>query len=324
MDSFGINDPGSVLGVSALIDNDEDELDLAALEQEVTSGVKLSKSDPLASFQSEIDRLADDKNSNPMEDRFPARSVLVDEKQNQFIRKPGNKKDALAELLAEVDSDSGISSDDEPITIGRTHNKRTDDQKKSQIANRALSGVKEIKEFDLQKENEEDEKATLLEEIDILVEILTEEEVDISRIQIPDQKCSLEDIMKIRHHLRLKNDRSRSRAFAEETFMAGSHGLEYMFDGKKTYFGRRPDLTGWSDTVNIKLRRMRYDTSSFVNNIMRQYNFGPGTRIMIELVPSMFLYSRKKKKQHGDNLYTSDQMNDAMDRLRDIQEGDNE
>jgi hypothetical protein len=53
---------------------------------------------------------------------------------------------------------------------------------------------------------------------------------------------------------------------------------------------------------------------------MKQHSFGPASRIMLELIPSMILYSRAKKKNYGDNLYSSEQMNNAIDRLRDIHE----
>ena len=78
--------------------------------------------------------------------------------------------------------------------------------------------------------------------------------------------------------------------------LAFSHVIEWLFDGEKTYMGRRPDLKGWSTNVNIKLRRMRYDTSTFVSSIMRGYDMGHGTRILLELVPSLFLYSKMRKK----------------------------
>ena len=153
-----------------------------------------------------------------------------------------------------------------------------------------------------------------------LVDILRENEIDISTIAIPDASASLDDIMKTRQRLRLKNDRSRCRTFAEEGFLALAQCLEYAFDGQKSYFGRRPDLTGWSETMNVKLRHMRFDTSSFVSDVMKSHNFGPASRIAIELIPSAILFSRMRKKQYGDNLYSSEQMNSAINNLRDIHE----
>ena len=167
-----------------------------------------------------------------------------------------------------------------------------------------------------------DDKAILLEQIDMLMTNLKDEGLDVSRVPVVDNSSSMDDIYNVHKILRLKNDRNRYCSFAEECILAGSHTLEWMFDGEKTYMGRRPDLRGWSATVNIKLRRMRYDTSTFVSEVMQDYNLGHGTRILFELVPSLFLYSKMKKSQYADNLITSDEMSSAMDTIRDIQSSD--
>lgn len=197
----------------------------------------------------------------------------------------------------------------------------TEEQKKQRILKHVLHGVEDQK-FSVEKEKEEDDKAILLEQIDMLITNLKDEGIDVSRVPEVGNNSSIEDIENVHKILRLKNDRNRYCSFAEECILAGSHTLEWLFDGKKTYMGRRPDLRGWSATVNIKLRRMRYDTSTFVSEVMQDYNLGHGTRIMFELLPSLFLYSKMKKSQYSDNLITSDEMNSAIDRIRDIEEDD--
>jgi hypothetical protein len=195
----------------------------------------------------------------------------------------------------------------------------TEEQKKQKILRHVLDGVEDQK-FSVEKEKEEDDKAILLEQIDMLITNLKDEGIDVSRVPEVGNNSPIEDIENVHKILRLKNDRNRYCSFAEECILAGSHTLEWLFDGKKTYMNRRPDLRGWSATVNIKLRRMRYDTSTFVSEVMQDYNLGHGTRIMFELLPSLFLYSKMKKSQYADNLITSDEMNSAIDRIRDIEE----
>jgi hypothetical protein len=195
----------------------------------------------------------------------------------------------------------------------------TEEQKKQQILKYVLDGVEDQK-FSVEKEKEEDDKAILLEQIDMLITNLKDEGIDVNRVPEVDNSSPIEDIENVHKILRLKNDRNRYCSFAEECILAGSHTLEWLFDGKKQYMSRRPDLRGWSATVNIKLRRMRYDTSTFVSEVMQDYNLGHGTRILFELLPSLFLYSKMKKSQYADNLITSDEMNSAIDRIRDIEE----
>ena len=174
--------------------------------------------------------------------------------------------------------------------------------------------------FNMETEKEEDTKSLLLDQIDILLTTLEDEGEDVSRVPRVTNHSSLDDIQSVHRILRLKNDRQRYCSFAEECILAGSHTLEWLFDGKKEYLGRRPDLRGWSATVNIKLRRMRYDTSTVVSDIMKDYNLSHGTRIALELIPSLLLYSKMKKNQHNDNLITSDEMNNAINNIRDIEE----
>ena len=160
----------------------------------------------------------------------------------------------------------------------------------------------------------------LLEQIDMLITSLQDEGINISRIPHVDSSSSIKEIESVHKILRLKNDRNRYCSFAEEGILAGAHTLEWLFDGKKTYMGRRPDLRGWSATVNIKLRRMRYDTSTVVSNLMQENDIGSGWRIGLELIPSLFLFSRMKGNQqyNNNNTISNEEMNTAMNKIRDM------
>lgn len=195
----------------------------------------------------------------------------------------------------------------------------TEEQKKQKVLNHVLSDIGDSK-FSIDKEKEEDDKAIMLEQIDMLILNLKDEGIDVSRIPEVNSHSSIEEVENVHKILRLKNDRNRYCSFAEECILAGSHALEWVFDGEKEYLGKKPDLRGWSATVNVKLRRMRFDTSTFVSDVMQGYNLGHGTRILLELIPSLFLYSKMKRRQHSDNLISSEEMNNALDKIRDLDE----
>jgi hypothetical protein len=91
--------------------------------------------------------------------------------------------------------------------------------------------------------------------------------------------------------------------------------MEYLFDGKQEWFGRKPDLVGWSDTVKVKLRRMRFETSTFVQEVMQEYNMSAGFRLSLELIPSMFLYSRRRRDTQNDNLVSDLDYKNAINKL---------
>jgi hypothetical protein len=171
-------------------------------------------------------------------------------------------------------------------------------------------------DINVYEEELEEEKAILLEDIDELKTELLGEHVDLSRIPVVDDKSPIDLVRKVNKILKRKYDRKRYNGFGTELILAASQGLEYVCDGKKKYGPWSPDLTGWHNTVRPKLRKMHYDTSAIVADIMNEYNIGPVWRIALELVPSAILYSRMKRDQHGTNNYTPDQMAEAYDDLR--------
>jgi hypothetical protein len=120
--------------------------------------------------------------------------------------------------------------------------------------------------------------------------------------------------------LRHKNDHARYCSFAEEFLIFGAYALEELFDGKRKWFGRyQPDLTGWHNHVNVKIKRMQHDTSKIVSEVMQDYNIGSGARLLLELVPSMILYSKMRKQQHGEpGLFSDMSMADASRNLRSL------
>jgi len=170
--------------------------------------------------------------------------------------------------------------------------------------------------INVDKENEEENKTMMLEDIDELWAELQDDDVDLSRIPKVNQDSPLDDVAQVQKILRMKYDRRRYTTFGTEFILAGVHGLEYLFDGKRKWGPYQPDLTNWHNTVRTKLRRMRYETSMIVADAMSSWNVGAFTRVMIELVPSAFLHSRMRSEQHGKAGYSPDQMSETYDALR--------
>lgn len=168
----------------------------------------------------------------------------------------------------------------------------------------------------IQKEDEEDEMARIMEQIDLLRSNLESEGVDLSRIPDVNSSTNKKEAKAVLRILQIKNDRLRYCDFFEEGILAVAYGLEGVFNGHREVLGSKIDLTGYSDTVKVKLRRMRYDTSSFVSGIMQGYNINSGWRIVLELIPSLFLYSRDRRLTSRDNLISDDSYRKAMQDLQ--------
>jgi hypothetical protein len=162
--------------------------------------------------------------------------------------------------------------------------------------------------FGVERERVQDIKASKLEQIGQLRMTLEEEGIDCGGVNNPQPDSPMEEIDSVLNILRLKNDRNRYSSLAEEVILGFAEGVETVFDGSRTVplIGWRPDYTGYHNTVNIKLHRMRFETSQVVGNIIQKYNVGPTARIAMELLPSFFLYPRQQTKQRGTPGLSSD------------------
>lgn len=171
---------------------------------------------------------------------------------------------------------------------------------------------------DIEAENEEETKGILLEDIEELLSELRGYGVDVSNVAEVNSDSTLKEIKEVHKKLQHRYDRKRCHTFGTEALMAAAHGLEFMFDGKKTYGPFRPDLTDWHNNIRPKLRRMRYETSSVVSDAMHTWNIGPLMRIAMELGISAVLHSKSRQNQRGQAAYTPDQMSSAYEDLRDF------
>jgi len=196
---------------------------------------------------------------------------------------------------------------------------RTNEQQRREHIDNVMGISSDTTEI-FEREKREDAKCAMLAEIDSLLEALSEEDVDLSRIPQVTQESEYTKVESVLRTLRYKNDHTRYCSFAEEFMIFGAYALEDIFDGKKTYFGQyNPDLSGWHNNVNVKLKRMRHDTGQIVSGVMHEYNIGPGFRVLLELIPNMILYSKMKKQQYSDpGVYSDEEMQAAANRIREM------
>lgn len=191
-----------------------------------------------------------------------------------------------------------------------------------------ISGV--LKEFrgetnniySMDVERTQDLKASKLEQIASLKMSLEDEGIDTSTIPNPTIHTPIKEVDDILNLLLRKNNRYRYSSLAEEVISAGAEILESFFDGNRTIplVKWKPDYTGYSSTVNVKLHRLRFDTSQIVGNIIEKHNVSPFSRIMMELVPSLLLYPKIRQKQKSTSTVTSlssNNSNKAFNRIRD-------
>ena len=193
--------------------------------------------------------------------------------------------------------------------------KLTEEQNNQKIVDSVLHFPKQSGDeynYNLYDENREDMKLTLLEKIDNLKEELEDDGINTDKIPKVDFSTNLEQIEYAAKLLMLKVNRNRYSNMGEEFILAMANGLEILCDGKREFFGLKPDLTNCTDIVKVKLRRVKNETSQIVSNVVEKYEISPIMTVLIELMPSLFLHSRRRSLQTSNNIFTdvSDDINE--------------
>lgn len=328
-----ISDPKNVVGLAGLLKDDdiESNIDLGDLEREIAKGAAITEDEEqniADAFKNDMERLSRNFNVNmAMEGNHESLSPIISPVASPAPSHRSYKSHQSHETSVYDFNTSKTSYPNNNVSNHSDfhHNSQYDDPQmnymtreesdQNKINNVLKTMGDQEPEFNVNKEKEEDDKCSLLEQIDMLRMTLEDDGVEISNVPVVNKSNSVREIRDVYKSLRLKNDRNRYRSFAEEVILAGAHGLEILFDGKKEYFGRKIDLVGWPDTVKVKLRRMRFETSSLVQDIMQEHNVSSGSRLALELFPSMFLYSRNRRLTKDDNLVSDKQYKSAIDTM---------
>lgn len=159
--------------------------------------------------------------------------------------------------------------------------------------------------FNMEQENEKEQKNHLLEVIESLKDDLEELGVKVDRIPNVSYDSSLQAIEDVHKRLLFKYNKIKYNAIAEEALIACANLLELMFNGKNEYFGVKPDVIGYSDVVKSKLKRIRFETSTAVSKFVTHYDIGIFPRIAMELLPSLITQSQRRRFQNNDTINAS-------------------
>ncbi len=140
----------------------------------------------------------------------------------------------------------------------------------------------------------ENDKDDMLEEINQMRLLFKDRGVNVDNIPFVSRENSFYEVNKVYEMLRSKDDMTRFASIAEEGVAIMAKLAEKIFDGRTEFFGIKPNIVGWSDAAKIKMKSMRLDTSRFVKAVFTKNNLGAGSRVILELVPSMVLFSLEK------------------------------
>ena len=157
--------------------------------------------------------------------------------------------------------------------------------------------------IDMEQEIEDERRNTLLEQIESLRDDLSELGVSVDGTQYyASYDAPLKRIEEVHRRLTYRYNKMKYNSIAEEALVAGASLLEMVFNGRHEYFGCKPDITGYSDVVKSKLKRIRVETSTAVSRFVTKNQVGVMPRLMMELLPSLITQSQRRKLQAGDSL----------------------
>jgi hypothetical protein len=310
-DSFEEN--VNIVGISSYI-NSNGDIDIKEIERSIVENEE----------KITIDKSDDEDIYN----EFTKRIIAME----SSIGIPMGNHDDTESILREDDIDETpranlYKSNNEYVQPRRTYtdpqmNKMSNEQIKQRDLQRALESINiqssqpgEAGAYNLDAEKMRDKKDMLLGQIDLLRQSLEDEGRKTVDIITVSNNNTFDEVESVYKQLRYRNDHVRYCSVANEFAQTFAYGLEWAFDGEKSYFGLQPDMSGWDATLNIKMRHLSYETSSMVSDSMKSYNLGNFWRLLLELVPSAVLHSKMRKNKKGNK---DKDMNNAIGRIRDM------
>ena len=326
-DDLDITDASALLGMANLLNNSEidfstkpknieKELIQNSLEFDsiVNHNDELLNYNPINEYNQVIDNIIDNNDTHENDDN---NDTMNNYNENNSSDCDDNDNDTISE----IDELINFSNNNQTVNNYNTNSfsyRLTEEQKNQKIVDSILDTTQESNSYNnlsynIDDENREDLKVSLLEKIDNLMEELEDDGICLDKIPKVDYNTDLERIEYVTKLLMLKSNRNRYATLGEEFILAMASGLEMVCNGDRELFGLKPDLQGYSDVVKVKLRRLRNETSQVVGNVVEKYEISPITTLLIELIPSLFLHSKRRKSQITDNLY-----NDLSDDINEI------
>jgi len=312
-----LEDSVNIVGISSFINSNSNvdirEIERSIVENEETVTItKESDNDIYNEFNRRI-ASAESSIGMPINDDD-------DDDEPESILRSNNDEMPRASLFRNNNNENNTRSYSDPKLT-----KMSNEQIKQRDLQRALESINintssqngESGMYNLDAEKMRDKKDMLLGQIDLLRQSLEDEGRKTSDIIVVTNNNTFDEVESVYKQLRYRNDHVRYCSVANEFAQTLAYGLEWAFDGKRSYFGFQPDMTGWDATLNIKMRHLSYETSSMVSDSMKSYNLGNFWRLLLELVPSAVLHSKMKKNKSGNKKRD---LNNAIGRIRDMDE----
>ncbi len=282
------DDPQNILGLSKFINTEKKDpaIDAAKMEKQILEHLDGFEpepvEDPVTAYDNSIQKILGSVSSK----QTPKLTMDTD-----FDFHPTSASiDAPSKPTFNFPDDQGYDSFRKPM-----HKQITDDQVEQNYINKLISskwgGSVPDQQEQIPSMRLDEYRIGLLEEIDDFKSDL-KNDVDLSTIPEVNYNSPLRDIETVHIMLKKKYERVRYSNLGGDYILMLVYLGEWIFDGKKEYFGVRPCLKGVSRKVKVKLRRIRHDVSQIVNQMLNESKMGPLMKVGIEILPTIFIHNQ--------------------------------
>ena len=262
-------------------------------------------SDPINSFGSfnSLDQSNQRRVSSPPPSRSNSQTDMYDEEAGEIIFNNRDSNNSNNSNNSNV-YNKGISS----------YNYNEDDDLDNMIND--YSGVSnEQEKTQTYEENITDKKLVYIENIQFLRETLTQQDVNLDNVPVVDYNSSLNEIEFAYRILMIKNNRDINIEATNNIIIGGIRVMEKIFNGERSFGGFKPDITGYSNTADITLRRLNLETEKIGSTFLNKEGSHPYYKIAMVLVPGMIAHSLTRQKRSNDSIYNKKDLSDALNEI---------
>lgn len=201
--------------------------------------------------------------------------------------------------------------------------RKTQEQEKRERIRSALGNIQKDNKIiqGIERYKQEEMKSSLIEQIGGMKQLLEEEGVNVDTIPEVNLNTSFETVQQVHGILNARIMRTRYSTIFEELASIGCIALEYFLDGEREIFGFKPNMKGYNQVAMMKLRRLRYQTSTMVHNKFVDMGIGPTAQILLEMIPSIILHGKSNSDPKGEQgLCSTGEVAKARRDIRDLDE----
>lgn len=146
----------------------------------------------------------------------------------------------------------------------------------------------------------EEDKINMIEDINRDRQMLEDAGERFDDIPEVDEAMDYEYIQRIYKKTKRRKDNMLYAESSGAIIMTACKALENVFNGRRSLFGYRPNLSGWTDRfVRGKLKLFKTITSRMMSEKFKAYGLSESSELLIQLIPGAVMYASSTQSVDG-------------------------